>query len=58
MFVRLNPLDDWRFLCPCGAKAEHEYGICRKCQARATWRRRHATRTRRTVRRDSEAVTK
>jgi hypothetical protein len=32
--------------CPCGALAERRHGLCRKCQARAAWRRR-ATATRR-----------
>jgi len=33
---------DWPARCPCGADAAHRYGLCRKCQARATWRRRKA----------------
>ncbi len=33
-------LDDHR-TCPCGAHAESRPGRCRKCQARAAWRRRH-----------------
>jgi hypothetical protein len=39
--------------CPCGAVAEHPYGLCRKCHAGMTWRRRdagtarHASRRRR-----------
>lgn len=33
-------LDDFR-TCRCGARAERRYGRCRKCRARAFWRRRH-----------------
>jgi hypothetical protein len=25
--------------CPCGAVADHTYGVCLKCQARNAWRR-------------------
>jgi hypothetical protein len=25
--------------CPCGAIADHPYGLCRKCRARIAWRR-------------------
>jgi hypothetical protein len=32
--------------CPCGAIAERQHGLCRKCQARNAWRRK-TTRTRR-----------
>jgi hypothetical protein len=37
--------------CPCGAIAEHRYGLCRKCQARAAWRRRNTATSRRRSRR-------
>jgi hypothetical protein len=40
MPVRLIPLDNWCWRCPCGARAEHAYGVCRKCRARAAWCRR------------------
>lgn len=33
---------DWPRRCPCGVTAAHRYGLCRKCQARAVWRRRKA----------------
>jgi hypothetical protein len=33
---------DWPSRCPCGAAAAERYGLCRKCQARATWTRRKA----------------
>lgn len=40
--------EDWppittadRAICPCGALAEEHHRLCRKCRARATWRRRH-----------------
>jgi hypothetical protein len=60
MHVHLIPLDDWCWQCPCGARAEHEYGTCRKCQARAAWRRRvmRPRRVRRTTHRAFRAVTK
>jgi hypothetical protein len=47
-------LSDWPGRCPCGAAAEHVYGLCVKCQARAAWKRRKAPTqhaTRRTARR-------
>jgi hypothetical protein len=37
-------LEDWRMRCPCGARAEQAYGLCRKCRARANWLRRRARR--------------
>lgn len=44
--------EDWhRRSCPCGAISEHPYGLCRKCHARMTWRRRTAETTRRAARR-------
>lgn len=32
-------LDEWRWTCPCGARAAERHGICRKCRARARWER-------------------
>jgi hypothetical protein len=60
-FHHPTPLEDWRLQCPCGARAENAYGICRKCRARLTWNRRKArtpriSRARRTFRRFAEAV--
>jgi hypothetical protein len=43
MHPTLVPLlteDRHRQACPCGAVSEHPYGLCRKCHARMTWRRR------------------
>jgi hypothetical protein len=40
---------DWPARCPCGATAAHRYGLCRKCQARATWKRRKAPARQRTT---------
>ena len=37
--------------CPCGAIAEHRYGLCRKCRARVAWRRHNAATSRRRSRR-------
>ena len=37
--------------CPCGAMAEHRDGLCRKCQARNTWRRKAASNRRKSTRR-------
>jgi hypothetical protein len=34
-------LDDRRRSCPCGARTDQHFSLCRKCQARATWRRHH-----------------
>ena len=39
--MHLIPLDDWRWQCPCGARAERVLGLCRKCRSRAAWLRRH-----------------
>ena len=33
-----------RNACPCGARSDEPFGLCRKCQARAAWRR-HNQRT-------------
>lgn len=33
MHLQRRPLDTWAWQCPCGARAEDKYGICRKCQA-------------------------
>ncbi len=33
--------------CPCGALAQQPYGLCRKCQAAAVWRRETAPTSRR-----------
>jgi hypothetical protein len=54
-------LDDWAWQCPCGARAQHRYSLCSKCQARTAWwrrhkRSRHLTRTRRVRRFEVEAV--
>jgi hypothetical protein len=38
----LEILNEMRWGCPCGARAEEPYGLCRKCRARAIWRRRTA----------------
>jgi hypothetical protein len=35
-------LGDWPSRCPCGAAAEHRYGLCAKCRARAAWKRNKA----------------
>jgi hypothetical protein len=44
--------EDWqRQNCPCGAVPEHPYGLCRKCHARMTWRRRTTDTARRAARR-------
>lgn len=40
-----------RWSCPCGAAPEHPHGLCRKCHARMTWRRRTAETARRAARR-------
>ena len=56
MHHSLRPLDDWSWRCPCGARAEEKYGLCRKCRARAAWRRR-TTRPRR-VRRTFRSIPK
>ena len=48
--MHLQPLDDWRWHCPCGAHSNRMYGLCSKCQARAAWWRR-TTRGRRITRR-------
>ena len=60
MNLHHTSLDMWARQCPCGARAEVEHGMCRKCQARAAWRRRtmHPRRVRRTVRRVFRAVTR
>jgi len=44
-------VEDRRRSCPCGATPEHAHGLCRKCHARMTWRRRTAEVTRRVARR-------
>ena len=36
--------DQGRRQCPCGAVADRPLGLCRKCQDRATWRRKTKTR--------------
>ncbi|GAA4618428.1 hypothetical protein GCM10023195_82820 [Actinoallomurus liliacearum] len=63
MHLRPLPLDDWQRQCPCGARSEYRFGLCRKCRARAAWFRRTArarrgTRVRRIFRRDAEAVSR
>lgn len=37
--------------CPCGAVADPSWGLCRKCIARITWRRRARRPHRRAIRR-------
>jgi hypothetical protein len=37
--------------CPCGALAGRRHGLCRKCEARAAWRRRATATKRRSSRR-------
>jgi hypothetical protein len=54
MHTTLVPLltgDRHRQNCPCGAVPEHPYGLCRKCHARMTWRRRTTDNVRRAARR-------
>lgn len=34
-------LDEVRWGCPCGARSDEPYGLCRKCRARAAWSRRN-----------------
>ena len=43
--------DDRRRQCPCGAAAERRDRLCRKCQARMSWRRRTTRTNRRAARR-------
>jgi hypothetical protein len=41
--MHLHPiplLDHWAWQCPCGARSQYRYGLCRKCLARASWSRR------------------
>jgi hypothetical protein len=52
-------LADWPGRCPCGSAAEHRYGLCAKCSARAAWKRRKAParhKTRRATRRISRRL--
>ncbi|GAB3979213.1 hypothetical protein GCM10029978_073990 [Actinoallomurus acanthiterrae] len=61
MHLRALLLDNRSLQCPCGARAERRFDLCRKCRARAAWLRRTArarrgTRVRRTFRRNTEAV--
>ncbi|GAA4620445.1 hypothetical protein GCM10023196_004450 [Actinoallomurus vinaceus] len=63
MHLHPLPLDERGRQCPCGARSERRFGLCRKCRARAAWLRRTArarrgTRVRRTFRRDAEAVSR
>ena len=37
--------------CPCGAVADHTYGLCLKCEARNAWRRKVAATRRKAARR-------
>lgn len=39
-------LDNWRWTCPCGARAAEPNGICRKCRARARWQQKITRRRR------------
>jgi hypothetical protein len=41
MHLHPIPLDGWPWHCPCGARAQRRYSLCRKCQARAAWWRRN-----------------
>ena len=45
MHLHPSGLDELNMQCPCGARAERAYGLCRKCGARAAWRRRKARKT-------------
>jgi hypothetical protein len=61
MHLHPIPLDDWRWQCVCGARAQRKYGQCRKCQARDAWwrrtmRARRGTHARRVYRHGAEAV--
>ncbi len=49
--IAIAVAEDRRQFCPCGATTEHPPGLCRKCRARMTWRRRNAQPRRRTARR-------
>ena len=46
-----EPAAAQRHKCPCGAVAERQNDLCRKCQARAAWRRKALQKTRRGARR-------
>jgi hypothetical protein len=50
-------MGDWPGRCPCGAAAAHRYGLCVKCQARATWKRRKAP-ARHSARRTARRITR
>jgi hypothetical protein len=38
-YLAMTLAADRRRQCPCGAVAERQNSLCRKCQARAAWRR-------------------
>lgn len=38
-------IEDRSRICPCGAVAERPWTLCRKCSARAAWRRKNARKT-------------
>jgi hypothetical protein len=48
----IAPLVRDRFrTCPCGARTDQTFGLCRKCHARVIWRRRRTPHRRRMTRR-------
>jgi hypothetical protein len=53
LLIAMAMAADRRRFCPCGAVTEHPSGLCRKCHARMTWRRRNTRPRRRTTRRRS-----
>jgi hypothetical protein len=49
--IRAALIADHQRRCPCGAVAERQGSLCRKCQARLTWRRKYDATSRRAARR-------
>lgn len=45
------PAEGRRRQCPCGAVTEYPHRLCRKCQARISWRRKTTRTSRRVARR-------